>query len=194
VYYVNTPGLFGAELRSISAVDFLDGKVTRQVDYWDGRRNPVIIGRPAADQYPYDLGLETVGEQAAPEISKVAGQLNTALSAGDAKTATALFSYDAIFEDFTLRTREEGQLAIGRYLQRALPNLPYGPGTTLRHVLGSVQGGGYEWQADGQPTINGITALELDNNGFITQLSAVWDGSRINDSAVQALAMLSIET
>ena len=194
VRFVDTPGLFGAEARIIAAVDFRDGKVTREVDYWDGRRNPSISSRSPDNQYPYDLGLDTVGEQAASEMNRTARQLNAMLSAGDAKAAAALFSYDAIFEDTTLRTREEGQLAIGRYLQRALPYLPYGPGATLRHVLGNVQGGGYEWQTDGQPVRNGITALELDGSGSITRLTTVWDGSLMSDSAMQALAVLSIET
>lgn len=138
--------MFGpSEIRSISAVDFRDGKVTRQVDYWDGRGNPDIEGRPARNQYPTNLGLDTVEDTAAPEIDWAAHQLNAALSACDAEAAMALFSNDAVFEDITLRTRQEGQTAIGRYLQRALEHLPYGPGTTLRHVLGSVEGGGYEW-------------------------------------------------
>jgi hypothetical protein len=194
VQLVDTPGMFGpGEIRAISAVDFRDGKVTRQVDYWDGRRNPAIASRSPDAQYPYDLGLNTVGETAASEMDRTARQLNAALAAGNAEAAAALFTYDALFEDTTLRTREEGQLAIGRYLQRALPQLPYGPGTTLRHVLGSAQGGGYEWQTDGRPVRNGITALELDGTGAITRLTTVWDASRMNDSAVQALAVLSVE-
>jgi len=167
--------------------------VTRQVDYWDGRRNPVIAGRPAADQYPYDLGLETVRENTAPEIIKVAGQLNAALSMGDVGAAIMLFSYDAVFEDTTLRTRQEGQLAIGRHLQRTLSLLPYGSGTILRHILGSAQGGGYEWRASGQRDLNGITVLVLDEQGLITKMTAVWDGSRLNESTIQALTALSVE-
>jgi hypothetical protein len=194
VRYLDTPGMFGpAEIRSISAVDCRDGKVTRQIDYWDGRGNPDIEGRPGNSQYPTALGLDTVEETAAPEMNWVAHQLNAALSACDAEAAMALFSYDAVFQDITLRTRQEGQAAITRYLQRALDHLPYGPGTTLRHVLGSAQGGGYEWQTAGQPDRNGITALELDGNGLITQLTTVWDGSRTSDKAIQALVALSIE-
>lgn len=194
VYYVNTPEMFGAEIRCISAIDFLDDKVTRQVDYWDGRRNPVIASRSTDDKYPHDLGLDTVEQKAASELDRIANQLNTALSACDAKAATALFSYDAVFEDITLRTREEGQLAISRYLKRALPYLPYGPGASLRHVLGSIQGGGYEWQTDGQSVRNGITMLELNGSGSIIRLTTVWDGSRMSDSVIRTLAMLSIET
>ncbi|KAJ7583805.1 hypothetical protein C8J56DRAFT_951849 [Mycena floridula] len=194
VHFVDTPDMFGpAEIRLISAVDFRDGKVTRQVDYWDGRQNPDIIGRSPDDQYPYNLGLDTVEQTAAPEMNHTAHQLNAALSAGDAEAAASLFTFDAILVDTTLRTRQEGQQAIKRYLQRALALLPYGHGTNLLHVLGSVRGGGYEWQTAGQPARNGITALELDSGGLITQFTTVWDGSRMNDSAIQALAVLSIE-
>jgi hypothetical protein len=191
VHYVDTPEWFGAEVQPISAIEFLDGKVTRRVDCWDARRNPAIVGR--LDQCPYDLGLESVKEHAAPEITRVAIQLNAALSTRDATAAARLFSYDAIFEDSTLRARQEGQLAICRYLERALSALPYGPGTTLRHILGSAQGGGYEWQAQNHPELNGITVLELDENELITQLTTVWDGSRLNDSAILALAALSVK-
>lgn len=64
---------------------------------------------------PYDLGLDTVGEHAASEITRVAGQLNVALAAANSTATATPFSYNhAIFEDNTLRTRQEGQLAIGR--------------------------------------------------------------------------------
>jgi len=172
-------------------VDFRNGKVTRQVDYWDGRRNPDDTASPN-DPYPYSLGVETVEQKAAPEMNRTAHQLNAALAANDADAAAALFSYDAIWIDLTLRTRQEGQPAISRYLQRALVNLPFGPGTNLRHVLGTAQGGGYEWQAAGNGTLNGITALELDKGSF-TQLITSWDGSRVSDTALQALVALSFE-
>lgn len=192
VVFVDTPELFGAELRIIAAFDFRNGKVTRQVDYWDGRNNSAISLRSPDDQYPHDLGLETVRETAAPEIDTAARRLNTALAAGNASAAADLFSADAIFEDTTTRAQVAGRLAIGRYLQRALSKLPYGPGVTLRHVLGSAQGGGYEWQTDGLPG-NGITALELDGDGAITRLTTVWDASRVSDEEIQSLAVLSIE-
>ncbi|KAG4437527.1 hypothetical protein IFR05_006999 [Cadophora sp. M221] len=42
VLFVDTPTLFGEELRLIAAFDFKGGKVTLQIDYWDGRRNSVM--------------------------------------------------------------------------------------------------------------------------------------------------------
>ena len=193
VHSVDTPGLFGAEIRISSAFDFRDGKIIRAVDYWDGRRNPAIGGRAPLDQYPYSLGIDTVNDTANYTVQKVARQFNSALSAGNTNATIPLFSYDAIFEDLTLRTRVEGQIAIGRYLQRAVSQLPYGTNTTLRHVLGSAQGGGYEWKTNGRSVLNGITALELDDTGAITRLSTVWDGSRMSDGDIQALVELSIE-
>lgn len=183
VYFVDTPGLFGAgEIRSISAADFRDGKVIRQVDYWDRRANSDDATAVADNQYPYDLGLSTVEEHALPVVNTISRQLNDTLATGNVTDATSLFSYDAIFEDLTWRTRQEGNLAISSYLERALPFLPYGFGTIVSHVLGSIQGGGYEWQTDGKHVRNGITALELDSSGLIVQLIVAWDGSRMNDT------------
>jgi hypothetical protein len=193
VHFVDTPEMFGAEIRGLSTFDFKDGRITRQVDYWDGRRNPFITGRAPVDQYPRTLGVEKVRQNASPAIDRVARQLGAAMGAGDAAQSAALFSADAVFEDLTTRAGLEGRLAIGRYLQRALPQLPYGPGAVVRHVLGSAQGGGYEWVVNGRPELSGVTALELDSVGRITRLNTVWDGSRLSDSAMRSLAALSIE-
>jgi hypothetical protein len=193
VVFVDTPELFGAELRIIAAVDFQDGKVTRQVDYWDGRGNAAVNLRTPDDHYPHDLALKTVLATAAPAMDTTARNLHAALAAGDAQAAATLFSADAAFEDMTTRTRLEGRLAIGRYLHRALPVLPYGPGTSLRHVLGSAQGGGYEWQPSSGPVRNGITALELDGEGAVTRLTAVWDASRMPEEEMRSLATRSVE-
>jgi ketosteroid isomerase-like protein len=35
VHMVDTPELFGGELRILAAIDFADGKIVRWVDYWD---------------------------------------------------------------------------------------------------------------------------------------------------------------
>ena len=48
IQMVDTPELFGGELRILAAVDFAGGRIVRRVDYWDAttfRRWPV---RPAA--------------------------------------------------------------------------------------------------------------------------------------------------
>jgi hypothetical protein len=194
VYSVDTPGLFGAEIRPISAVDFLNGKITRQVDYWDGRNNSAADGRAPADQYPVGLGFDTVTEKAAPAMNSTGRALGFALSAGNVDAAAELFNSDAVLVDLTLRTRVEGDLAIGRYLQRAIDSVPYGFGSTLRHVLGTDVGGGYEWQTDGRIAVrNGITALELDDCGLVTQFTVVWDSSNLSATAVEALASLAVE-
>jgi hypothetical protein len=142
VHLVDGPAMFGSEARAISAFDFKDGLIIRQVDYWDGRRIPERGMAVPDSEYPVDLGLDGVPEQAATVIKSVARKLQDAFSAENATAAAELFSVDAVFVDTTLRTRIEGALAISRYLQCTLSNLPYGPGTTVRHVMGDHQGGG----------------------------------------------------
>jgi len=192
VHLVDGAALFGDESRAISAFDFKDGLIIRQVDYWDGRHVSELALAVPDSEYPVDLGMDGVPESAATVIDCAARELQTAFSAGNATAAAALFSFDAVFVDTTLKAREEGALAIAGYLQRALPYLPYGPGTTVRHVMGSAQGGGYEWETVGELK-NGISALALDEQGKITRFMAVWDGSRMNDTVIEALAALSIE-
>jgi hypothetical protein len=75
----------------------------------------------------------------------------------------------------TTRAGLEGRLAIGRYLQRALPQLPYGPGAVVRHVLGSAQGGGYDPDA---------TASEMRRLGVIVRQPPAGDGGQHHNAAV----------
>ena len=44
--------------------------------------------------------------------------------------------------------KSSAALAIERYLSRDAGPVPYGKGAALAHVVGSDQGGGYEWRAD----------------------------------------------
>ncbi|KAH8900756.1 hypothetical protein GQ53DRAFT_632199 [Thozetella sp. PMI_491] len=194
IMFRNTPDMFGAELLSIAAVDFKGGKIVRQVDYWDGRRNPVADSRVPDDQYPADFGEKKFRVCPNRVLQSVVDQLHAALSAGNGSGAVALFTADAVLEERTARSRIEGQLAIERYLERALASLPYGSGSTVRHVVGSGQGGGYEWVGkSGAAARNGLTALELDQRGKITRLTTAWDASRADDANIKALTELAIE-
>jgi hypothetical protein len=58
VHMVDTPGLFGGELRILAAVDFADGKIVRWVDYWDASSfdgDLYAQFRTPADVFPADL-------------------------------------------------------------------------------------------------------------------------------------------
>ena len=94
-----------------------------------------------------------------------------------------------------LHTRVEGQLQIQRYLTRGLTTLPYGPTASLVHVVGSDQGGGYEWHAamNALPLLRGNTALELDDNGKITRFTTIYDSFQFSDAAYQTLVKLAAE-
>lgn len=118
-----------------------------------------------------------------------------AFSAGDATAAAALFTPDAVFEDMSLHTRVEGQLQIGRYLTRGLAQLPYGTGASVAHVVGSDEGGGYEWHAaaSAAPLLRGNTALELDGAGAISRLTTIYDSYQLSDTTYHTLAALNAE-
>ena len=194
VLVTDTPELFGGEIRTISIADLEDGKIVRLVDYWDGRGFGSKLAaslRVPADSYPHELGASTVTSRPGP-IAAAAAELTAALGAGDTSRAGELFSYDAVFEDMALRAQLRGQSAITRYLQRALPGLPYAR-ASVRHVAGAGQGGGYEWRADSQPVAGGAAALQLSQDGKITKLTVVWDGSLLDDRAITALAANAVD-
>ena len=127
VFVTDTPELFGGEIRTISIADLEDGKIVRLVDYWDGRGFGAKLAGSLcvpAERYPLELGLSTVASRPG-SIATAARELTAAFATGDADRVGELFSYDALFEDMALRTQLRGRAAIVRYLQRALPSLPY---------------------------------------------------------------------
>jgi hypothetical protein len=190
----NTPELFGDELWGFAAIDFENGKVVRQVDYWDGRRIPFVEHRVPDDQFPSDFGESRVTRRRNPVIKKLTKALGAAIESGNSAVAAALFAPEAVFEDLTTRTRIQGQLAIKRYLDRALPILPYGVGASVRHSVGNHQGGGYEWIGKpGALSARGINVIELNKHQLITRFTALWDASRAGDTEMLTLTGAAIE-
>lgn len=180
VHMVDTPELFGGELRILAAVTLVDGKVVRWVDYWDATPFDADLYaqmRTPAEVFPADLKDDVVATQAAPEVVAAAIALQSAFAANDAKAATALLHTDVVFEDMTLRARLLGRIETSAYLARVLGDAPYGGASVLRHVVGGRHGGGFEWTAvDG---LVGITAIELDADGLITRITSVYDGRQV---------------
>jgi hypothetical protein len=180
VMFTDSPELFGHELRIVAALDFEDGKVTREADYWDGRHFGIEAAQALRTQLgtdPATYGEDLVPDQSSPVLQNVLGKLREALSSG---AAAGLFSVDAVFEDLTLQARIVGAQAVEGFLERAHRLLPYGGRpATVRHTVGSAQGGGYEWQAADAPVKQGIVAVELDEQQRITRLTTVWDGAAV---------------
>ena len=169
IEFVDTPPLLGKEFRFLSSITFnAKCQIVRWIDYWDGRSSQTKIPIGSFGPYPQDFHDGVINASAT--IKKVAQALQSAFSSGDAAKAAQLFTPDAVFEDMALHTRVEGQLQIQRYLTRGLGLLPYGPNASLVHVVGSDQGGGYEWRAamSAIPLVRGITGIELDDNGKIS--------------------------
>ena len=63
----------------------------------------------------------------------------------------------------------------------------------LMHVVGSDQGGGFEWTNNGSSVKRGVVAIDLDGVGQIVRLVTTWDNGILSDSELQALVLLSIE-
>ncbi|MFC1412961.1 hypothetical protein ACEZCY_08605 [Streptacidiphilus sp. N1-12] len=192
IEFVDTPAFFGQEIRALSTVTFDNNhKITRWVDYWDGRSS--LIQNTITGTYPTDFSDSE--QNAHPAVVRAARALQAAFATGDAAGAVALMSYDVVHEDLAAHTRVRGTLQAQRYYARALGQLPYGPGAALLHTEGSRQGGGYEWSAapDAAPMHRGHTCLELDENGKISRLTAIYDSSLLSAAAYRSLIGLAAE-
>jgi hypothetical protein len=196
VAFTDTPELFGGEIRILAAVDFKDGKVVRWIDYWDGRSfgaEAAAKMRTPPDKFPTNFDYDVASDGASAKIKEVAQKLSTAFAAGDVAAADALFSPDAVYADRALRVRILGKEAIGKYLGRVLATVPYGKGSKLMHVVGSDQGGGFEWTNATGAVKRGIVAIDLNAAGQITRLDTTWDNGMMSDADLSALVQQSIE-
>ncbi|MFI9383521.1 nuclear transport factor 2 family protein [Kutzneria sp. NPDC052558] len=195
VFYTDSPEMFGNEIRLIAPFDFRDGKIIRQVDYWDGRHfgsETTAAIRMPQDQFATEFGEAATGEQSPAALRAVVSALSEAFAAGDAAAAAALFSPDATFEDLTLHAAIVGRQSIKGFLDRSFPLLPYGLGTSVRHTVGSVHGGGYEWVRPDGPVRNGVIAIELQQSR-ITRFTTIWDGSLVDDATLTDILATTIE-
>lgn len=193
LHFVATSAAFGQEIRTLSAVDLKNRKITRQIDYWSARNNSVTPPCPEYRAgYSSTFGLDKPQRKPDQSMQRLAKKLNSAFAADDADAAAALFDYNATFEDLALRVALDGQREIHNWLQLALPIVPYGRGTTVRHVLGGSRGGGYEWGHVNGAVPNGIVALSVNRAGKITALKAVWDASCLSDWEFGAMLLLPL--
>lgn len=196
VHMVDTPELFGGELRILAALDFADGKIVRWVDYWDG--SPFDAGlyhqfRTPADAFPTDLKDSAVSTRAAPELIAKATALQKAFSEGDPAAAASLMHTDVVFDDMVTRAHLIGRIETAKYLGRILEGVPYGRSSTLRHVVGGCHGGGWEWTAGpSHAALPGITALELDTDGLVTRVTSVYDGRQLRPDRKAELVAAAI--
>ena len=191
VHMVDTPELFGGELRILAAIDFADGKIVRWVDYWDSTAYDTGLYqqfRTPADRFPADLGDAQVDNRADSALIEAATALHRGFAAADPSAAAAAMHTDVVLADMALRTQVIGRIEVTRYLERVLGQVPYGQASTLRHVVGGHSGGGFEWTAGpGAAQLAGITALELDDDGLITAITSVYDSVQIDPASKRSL-------
>jgi len=187
VHMVDTPELFGGELRILAAVDFADGKIVRWVDYWDSSAYDTELYdrfRTPAESFPRDLKDTQVATRAAGELVKAATTLQQAFATADMSAARAAMHTDVVLVDMALRTQVIGRIETTRYLEHVLPRAPYGHDSALRHIVGGPRGGGFEWTARADADhLAGITALELDSAGLITTITSVYDSRQLDPTS-----------
>ncbi|TCL62913.1 nuclear transport factor 2 family protein [Rhizobium sp. BK251] len=193
VAFIDTPELFGGEIRLLGAVDFQDGKIVRWVDYWDSTGFPTEAYhamRTPPEKFPTDLKERSISDNAAPEIVKTAETLQQSLSKGDPRPLDELLSYDVVYEDLALRTQLLGRDAVVRYLNRVSQVAPFAKDSVLLHVVGGKNGGGYEWLGK---DIRGITAIELDVAGKVARITHAYDGRLLSPDRHREFVGLSAE-
>jgi hypothetical protein len=174
IEFTDTPELFGGDLRIIGSLSFKDGLIHRWIDVWDFRGFDNNFGFGTAATASFFEG--TVTTPADTTMTGVVNNLVGALSAGDHAAAAALFSYDAIFEDQALKSQHAGSINIGRFLERAVANLPYGTGSSLQIARGTSKGGGYEFVGSAASQVNmGTAILVLNDDGLITRFTVVYN-------------------
>ena len=196
VVMTDTPELFGGEIRAIAIIDLDDdGKIVRWIDYWDGRgfgTNAVAQMRGPGYADDDKLGVDTVEPRQAPALGVAVEALMSAVGSGDAARLDGLLAFDATLEDYALRTTIRGRAAVGRYLKRASGRLPY-QGASVRHVVGSEQGGGFEWAGGPTAVPRGAATITLDDEGKIGSVAFCWDGSLVEDDVIGPLVALAVE-
>ena len=180
LHMVDTPELFGGELRILAAVDLEDGKIVRWVDYWDSSAYDDGLYaqyRTPEESFPRDLRDGDVGTRADAALVEAATQLHAAVGEGSPAATSALLHPDVVVEDRALRVQVLGRIEGSAYLTRVAGLAPYGRDSTLRHVVGGAEGGGYEWTAaDG---LVGITAIELDE-GLVRRITSTYDSRQLD--------------
>jgi len=195
VHMVDTPELFGGELRILAAVDFADGKIVRWIDYWDSSAfddGLYAQFRTSADSFPTDFKDGQVPTRAAPELVDAATALQQAFGTADESAAHDLLHTDVVLVDMALRMQVIGRIETVAYLGRVLDQVPYGRSSELRHVVGGAGGGGFEWTAADR--LVGITALERDADGLITRITSVYDSRQVERARKAALISASVPT
>ena len=197
VYFVDTPELFGSDLRVVGVVDVRDGKIIRWADYWDGSSYPIdgfnkILMPP--EKFNKDYLEGKIDQRASDEIVGISEAFANALSTGSQDKFDALFSYGVVFEDAALRTRIVGEPAVLAYLKRSIEKVPYGKGVSIRHIAGGERGGGFEWTSSGQTGVKiGVAALTLNDAGKIERVTMMYNGRRLSEGTKRELILLSAD-
>jgi ketosteroid isomerase-like protein len=209
----NLPGgVFADGCDLMAVMELKDGRISRNVDYWDSRQ----LGAGAAAVHPNGAPRQSGvcepgvipgdGPHASREMLDFARRLHDALAGGRAERVTKFFADDALlihpslrrgpagYELFNRGTQLRGKAAIGRFLTNAQSLLPDAANSTIVNVVGGRTGGGIEWKAGGiyarqgltRDGIRGATALDLFD-GRVQRMSVKFDTMQMTEGQRAAI-------
>jgi ketosteroid isomerase-like protein len=185
VQFHNDAGLFGAPMHVIAVIELVGGRVARQRDYWDGRALPPATLAGMRDRYPAHArprDLPVPQRSRAPgELDAAARHVRQALESGGG--FGDLLTADVTLLDLGDRAALAGRGAVAAYLADAADRLPYGRGARETNLVGAAGGGAFEWAAApawADCVGAGVTAVRLDPDGRVAELTIAWDTSRID--------------
>jgi hypothetical protein len=151
------------------------------------------LGGTPEESFPASFGEENIPGAVATEMKAFVEQLTERLGRSDVTEASSMFAVDAVLEDMTTHTAVRGGAAIERYLERAIAQLPYGAGVSVRRTLGSPTAGGFEWVNPDNGAKRGMSGISLDADGNIIQMRSVWNGAMVDDQTLRALTLAALE-
>ena len=197
VAFTDTPELFGGEIRILAAIDFKDGKVVRWIDYWDGRSFGAEAAakiRTPPDKFPTNFDYDVASDGASAKIKDVVAEARRRLRRGRrGGSRRAVQLRRRLSRPRVARAHSRQSTRSGNIWRACWPTVPYGKGSKLMHVVGSDQGGGYEWTNADSSVKRGIVAIDLNSAGQIERLDTTWDNGVMSDADLQALVLQSIE-
>jgi hypothetical protein len=194
VHMVDTPELFGGELRILAAVDFCDGKIVRWVDYWTPSRTTSSCTRSSARLARASrVTSRTPRSRRRPRPSSSRPPLPCSRPSPPATprrrrtccTPTSSSSTCRCERSSSARSRPPGTSAAS---SQACPTASQARCATSSAAPPAEDS---RWTADHGGLV-GITALELDAGQLITKVTFVYDSRQLSPARRAALAGASV--
>jgi hypothetical protein len=196
VFFTNSAGMFGdSEIQAAGVVSFVDGKIARWADHWDGRHFGIAnVDALRTADYPANFRETLAPQSAEPGFADLVARFTGALQDRAWTSLSALLAPRVTFTDHPAHLHLVGRPMLSRFLPSAADLLPYSqPDAKPSFVVGGKLGGGYEW-AGTNPRDRGVVALALDSHsGLVTAIDVMWNGALVDEERLSSISRQAIE-